>query len=378
MRVAILTTDNRENDRNYARTEPYFGTAVSALLHGLALQKETEVHVVCCTQQPMDSPPSLAPNTQFHSLHVPKLGWLRTGYQGCIRAVRKKLKEISPDVVHGQGTERDCSLSAVLSGYPNVITIHGNMRLISVVNRARPLTYQWLAARLESFTVPRSGGVVCISRYTQNAVQAEARKTWLVPNAVEPQFFDVSPVEQTSPVILCVGCIQQRKNFNALIRALDPLAKQIPFELVFAGGLSDEEPYCSEFRSLIPERPWCKHLGPISRNELFSWLQKSTALALPSLEDNCPMVVLEAMAAGIPVVASRVGGVPELVEDQVSGFLCEPSEPSQFSVAIERLLQSPSKARGIGQHGRAIALRRFHPSVVAQAHLDVYREMRRG
>ena len=72
---------------------------------------DVEVHVVSCTQQPMKSPIKLAENIFFHSLLVPKIGWLRTGYQGCIRAVRKKLRAIQPDIVHGQGTERDCACS---------------------------------------------------------------------------------------------------------------------------------------------------------------------------------------------------------------------------------------------------------------------------
>ena len=92
----------------------------------------------------MVSPEKLAPNIFFHSLYVPKLGWLRTAYQGCIRAVRKKLRELRPNIVHGQGTERDCAISAVFSGFPNVLTIHGNLRLIAKVTQARRFSFPWL------------------------------------------------------------------------------------------------------------------------------------------------------------------------------------------------------------------------------------------
>ena len=97
---------------------------------------------------------------------MPRIGWLRTGYQGCIRAARKKLREIQPDIVHGQGTERDCAISAAFSGFPNVVTVHGNMRKIARANCARPFSFLWLAARLEGFTLPRTDGVVCITRIT--------------------------------------------------------------------------------------------------------------------------------------------------------------------------------------------------------------------
>src|ERR1043165_2262439 len=133
MRVALLTTDNREFFKDYGCRTPYFGTAPEALLQGFALNKEIEIHVVSCTRVAMQSPEKLAPNIYFHSVCVPKIGWMRTMFAGCIRAARKKLNQIRPDLVHGQGTEEYCSISAVLSGYPNVMTIHGNMRLISQV-----------------------------------------------------------------------------------------------------------------------------------------------------------------------------------------------------------------------------------------------------
>src|SRR3954468_7709757 len=154
MRIAILTTDNREHYKDYANPIPHFGTAPEALLQGLALLPDLAVHVLSCARAKMASPKKLATNTFFHSLYVPKIGWMRTAYQGCIRTVRKKLKEINPDIVHGQGTERDCAISAVFARYPNVLTIHGTLRLIAEVTEAKPFSFEWLAARLESVTIP--------------------------------------------------------------------------------------------------------------------------------------------------------------------------------------------------------------------------------
>src|SRR5208283_5757684 len=113
MRLALLTTDGRDLLRDYSAAKPSFGTAPEALLQGLAQSPDVEVHVVSVLQRPVRSPEKLADNIFFHTLLVPKIGWLRTFYQGCIRAVRKKLKEIRPDIVHGQGTECDCAISAV-------------------------------------------------------------------------------------------------------------------------------------------------------------------------------------------------------------------------------------------------------------------------
>ena len=115
----------------------------------------------------MQSPEKLADNIWFYSLHVPKIGWMRTGYQGCVRAARRKLQGIQPDIVQGVGTEREGAICAVFSGFPNVVTIAGNMAELARINRPRIGSYLWLAARLENFILPRTDGVICNSLYTE-------------------------------------------------------------------------------------------------------------------------------------------------------------------------------------------------------------------
>jgi glycosyltransferase involved in cell wall biosynthesis len=381
MRIVQLTTDAREHNKEYGMAAPYFGTAPEALLQGFSQLPDVEVHVVTCTRVPMKSPEKLASNIYFHSLLVPKIGWMSTGYQGCIRAVRKKLKEVRPDIVHGQGTERDCAITAVFSGFPNVLTIHGNLRLIAKVNDVKPFSFPWLAARLEALTIPRSRGVVCITRYTQRAVADLARQTWVLPNAVDAAFFDTRAQPLSSekpPQILCVGHICLRKNQNAFIRALDALAAQRKFRVLFLGQASPGRAYDDEFLGLVRERPWCSHAGFAGRGKLRSYMSEAAMVALPSLEDNCPMVVLESMAAGVPVVAAKVGGVPDLMEEGRTGIFCDPLDAGSMSEAVSRILMSPSEARDMAKRAKQEALARFHPKVIAQGHVRIYEEVLRG
>lgn len=373
MKIALLTTDNREPFREYKSEIPWFGTAPEALLQGFAKLPDVEVHVVSCTQRPMKSPAKLAENIFFHSLLVPKIGWLRTGYQGCIRAVRRKLREIGPDIVHGQGTERDCGVSAIFSGYPNVLTIHGNMRLIAQVNRARPCTYQWFAAGLERFTIPRSDGVVCITNYTREAVVPLARKTWVVPNAVDASFFEIKRLPSPSIQILCVATVEGRKNQNALIHAMDTLHPQGRFELLFLGGAKRENAYVREFFELLETRPWCRYLGFADRNALKQYLASASGLVLPSLEDNCPMVILEAMAAGVPVASARVGGVPDLVRPGETGLLFDPLNKEAMTAAMKQMLEDHEGS--MATRARDEAWKRFHAEVIAARHVEIYREV---
>ncbi len=377
MRIALLTTDAREPKKEYDKPEPYFGTAPEALLEGFkALGTEVEIHVVSCLQQhPVSSPGKLADNIHFHALHVPKFGWLRTGYQGCIRAARRKLREITPDIVHGQGTERDCAISAVLSGFPNVLTIHGNMRMIAGLNNARPFSFYWWAARLERFTLARTAGVVAISTYTRDIVAALTRRTWLVPNAVHPSFFDITPSPSSPPVVLCVANVDARKNQLSLIEALDALHPSTELRLVFAGGGHTDNPYFVRFLEEVRKRPWCSHAGSLGRAELREALACSSIAVLPSLEDNCPMVVLEAEAAGVPVAASRVGGIPDLIRHGETGLLFDPVDAGGTRDAIASLLASPDNARRLATKARTEALARFAPAAVARKHLEIYHEV---
>lgn len=377
MRIVILTNDNRERFKDYAHPTPYFGPAPEALLQGLAMLPEIEVHVVACLQQPAPAPGKIADNMWYHALHVPKTGWMRTLYQGCIRAVRKKLQAIQPDIVHGQGTERDCAVSAIFSGFPNVLTIHGNMRVMAQLGHAKPLSFHWLAARLEAFALPRSAGVVCITHYTQEMVKALAKKTWVVPNAVEAGFFKVQPEinQERPPVILCAGYICPRKNQNAFIRALDPVAARQKFKLVFVGEGSRDDAYGREFFELIGARAWCEHAGFVDHEKLKMRLRETSLLALPSLEDNCPMVVLEAAAANVPVVAANVGGVPDLIEDGKTGLLCAPLDAASMGGVVEKLLSQPQFARSLATEANRRAQARFHPLVIARRHLEIYREV---
>src|SRR5436190_1537786 len=299
----MLTTYSREAWKEYRKPEPYFGTPQEALFQAIPDFPEIEMHVISCWQKPMTAPKKLAENIWFHGLVVPQIGWIRTGYQGCIRAVRKKLKELQPDIVHGQGTERDCAICAALSGYPNVITIHGNVGAIVKLLKIKPFSYYWLVAQLERFTIPRAGGVVCITNYTKELVQSAARRTWVSPNAVDGGFFSIKNEPASPPQILCVGHIQERKNQIRLLEALDPIAKKMPLEAIFYGKL--EQPYAARFVQMLKERPWCRH-GYADRLMLRAALETATILAQRDRGMGAPRPGARAGLGGDP---ARPGGL---------------------------------------------------------------------
>ena len=87
------------------------------------------------------------------------------------------------------------------------------------------------------------------------------------------------------------------------------------------------------------------------------------------------MVVLEAMAAGVPVIAAKVGGVPDLVDEGKTGIFCDPNEPESMRGAIARVLTNISAAREMASRAKVRAREKFHPKVIAQRHIEIYREV---
>jgi glycosyltransferase involved in cell wall biosynthesis len=289
--------------------------------------------------------------------------------------VRRIIRAIDPDIVHGQGTERFAAISSVYSGKPCVLTIHGNMRAIAALMGAKPFSFHWLTARLEAFTLPRADGIVCLSNYTCDQVTGLARKTWVVANATGNEFFQESTPLHEPPVLFCPAIICPRKNQNVLLRALDQVASKQSFRLVLAGGHNPESAYGQEFLEMARTRPWCEYMGNINHAELPALHGQADLMVLPSVEDNCPMAILEAFAAGKPVAASGVCGILDLVSDGREGVLFDPHDPQSMAAKISGVLANREELLAMGKRARATADAKHSPRAVALAHLDIYREV---
>jgi glycosyltransferase involved in cell wall biosynthesis len=354
------------------------GIAPEALLQGFAELREVEVHVISCLQQPVSAPEKLTGNIRYHSLHVPKIGWMRTLYQGCIRAVRKKLREIQPDIVHGQGTERDCAISAVFSGFPNVVTVHGNMKAIAKFYRARPGSFHWLAARLETFTLGKTAGVFCNSAYTERVVTPRARRAWRVANAVRAPFFDRPPgvSREARPVLLNVGNLLAYKRQAEILAVAHKLWQRgLRFELQFAGAVHPAAAYGANFlRQLAGAEAagYARHLGVLPVEELIAVMDAASALVHFPTEESFGLVVAEALARNLKLFAGSVGGVVDIATGVEGAELLPINDWPALENAIARWLEAgctrPNSAA-------AVMRRRYHPEVIARRHVEIYREV---
>jgi D-inositol-3-phosphate glycosyltransferase len=160
-------------------------------------------------------------------------------------------------------------------------------------------------------------------------------------------------------VLLCIGTIEPRKAQIPLAQAFDLIAERHPrAELVFVGGRDDyesdalksyiESSAASERIKLIPITP-----------DVQEWYGLSDFLVCASDVESLPRTVLEAMAWETPVLATEVFGLPELIEDGVTGWLCEPRDTIKLAAALDRVLTIGAKERRqVGAASRALVERR--------------------
>jgi glycosyltransferase involved in cell wall biosynthesis len=379
MRIAILTSDDREGHKAYDHPAPYFGAAPEALLQGfMALGREVEVHVVSCLQQPAPAPKKIADNVWYHGVHVPKAGWLRTLYQGCIRATRKKLREIQPDIVHGQGTERDCAMCAIYSGFPNVLTIHGNMRTVAKHQPCYPGNYYWTTAKLEAFALKRTLGVFCNSSYTEGLVAPLAKRVWRVPNALRRLFFQ-QPVEAnkaTTPILLNVGGIIPYKRQREILDVARNLHRRgFRFELQFIGALEPSMKYCADFRREIAEAQpagYARHLQPMKAPELIRALDAASALIHFPSEEAFGLVAAEALSRNLKLFVSSHGGVGDIASGAEGGEVIPGDDWAGLENSVARWLEAGCPRP---QTAAQTARERYAPDVVAKKHLEIYQSL---
>ena len=375
MRIAFIAHDLREPLKEYSLPAPYFNPGVEALLTGFAAFPEAEVHMVCCTQQPVHPPEKLSDRVWYHSLHVPKLGWLRTGYQGCIRAVRRQLKELKPDIAHGYGTERECALGAVLSDFPNVVSIQGNMAELGRLFRARIGSYHWLTARLENFTLRRTGGVICNSTYTETLVRDRCPRAWVVHPALRPAFFEPVPATARPRALLNAGVISPRKRQLELLDVAEALHRQgLKFEFRFIGRIEDTD-YARAFQERIKPMAaagYARYLGRWPSDDLVGCFDSVAGMIHFSWEEAFGLNVAEALARNLKFFGSRLGGIVDIAEGVPGAELFEKDDWPGLTAAIARWI-GQGCPRPVGAD--VIMRERYHPQTVARRHLEIYREV---
>ncbi|MCU1673204.1 MAG: glycogen synthase [Frankiales bacterium] len=295
------------------------------------------------------------------------------------------------DVVHSHTWYADLAghLSALLHGQPHVVTVHS-------LEPLRP----WKAEQLgggyrvsswaEQTAVEAADAVIAVSEGMAADVLAaypalDPSRVHVVHNGIDAD--EYAPVELTDvlerhgvdpsvPYALFVGRITHQKGLSHLLRA----AKGLPGQLVLCAGAPDTPEIAAETEALVAElqaaRPgvvWIRDMLP--RPDVVQLLSHATVFVCPSVYEPLGIVNLEAMACGTAVVASAVGGIPEVVVDGDTGLLVPPADPDRLATALAELLDDPGRAAEMGRRGRQRAVQHFGWDAIARRTLAVYEQV---
>ncbi|MBM3285942.1 MAG: glycosyltransferase family 4 protein [Candidatus Eisenbacteria bacterium] len=345
-----------------------------ALVSALALLPDLEIEVVVPAAAVDAERTSRSGRIKVHHLPRSRRWGPGIGYAWISpRQVARKLSEIDHDIVHIQNWAH----LVPHRGRPALLTIHGiQERDIAYRGRFRSVR-SYVMGRLEARGRRRARNLIVINPYVAEVLGSTVgSRTWSIDNPVDDSFFEI----RRAPVpgrILAVGRITPLKNVGGLIAAFARIARERPdAELSIVGG-GLETAYGASCRNLaerlgIASR--VRFLGLLSRAETMREAAAASCLAHCSFQENAPLAIAEAMAAGLPVVASRVGGIPYMVEDGLSGILVDPKSDASIAGALLRVIGG-SDAEAMSRKARAVAEERFRSSTVASRTRAVYEEI---
>jgi glycosyltransferase involved in cell wall biosynthesis len=304
-------------------------------------------------------------------------GSLVTLYRRQERRFLEILRHYKPDLIHAQGADL-AGLLATGCGLPAVVTVHGLLgecaRLqTKTLTKARAVLAGLLTERR---TIRRAAHLISISPYIGEYYQGEIKGcVHDIPNAVAPRFFSIPRSPETGRVLFA-GRISKGKGVHDLIQAVAQVPRKV--EHLLLAGATPDLAYESFLRAEVERLGLTRRVsfaGLLDEPALLAEFARAGALVLPSYQETAPMVVQQAMAAGLPVVATRVGGIPQQIEHNVSGLLFEPGDVGALAHRLGLIHDEPELASRLAAAGKATAESRYQSSSVATATMNVYQEI---
>lgn len=282
-------------------------------------------------------------------------------YLGLPVRVARELRAFRPDVIVAQSPYEAAGALAgrrlAGSSARVLLEVHGDWATATRLYGS-PLRrlLEPVSRRASRAAVQRADAVRTVSPFTSALV----RRLGVEPTATFTTYFDVSAFDARPPVplpakpsVLFVGVLERYKNVHGLAEAWRLAAPRVPGATLRVVGRGHERELVERLVRDLPEQTsWTERLEPA---EVAAALDEATALVLPSFSEGLPRVAMEAFARGRPVVGSRAGGIPDIVEDGVSGLLVPPGDAGALADALVRVLSDHALAERLA--GGALASR---------------------
>ena len=331
------------------------------LIKGLRHHAGIELHVITCNFEKIEGPVFLQKDFCVHMLTSSKTWGRITGYARERRWIQKKLKAIQPDIVHVHGTDM-YAYAVRNTEFCQVITVHGILRKEKIIFEGAAFHSMILRRIRESIHVyfercvlKQAHNIIIISPYVKKTIGDKiSAKMFQIYNPVDDKFFQIRN-EEVANRILFVGMIRPRKGLLDLLRAIHIISKKIPTMVLHIVGKTFDPEYFNVLQDYVYANNLSKNvrfLGQVDEKVLLEEFSKTAILVLPSVEESAPMVIAQAMAAEKPVIATRVGGIPYLVDEDITGFLVEYGDIRALSKKMVILLSNRALRLRMGKKGK--------------------------
>jgi glycogen(starch) synthase len=310
---------------------------------------------------------------------LPHRALARAAQPVTVAQIRRQLRRTGAQVVHihcvssaawfvGQAARR--------AGLPLVVTLHGELTMDATgVYERSPFLRSTLRHLLSSADSVTAVSLATLEEAENWAGVDLGERGTVIYNGVRvSEFANAVPEVRLRPYVFAVGRHVKEKGFDLLVDAFAGLASDPSFgwDLVLAGDGPEHQELRAKVELLGLERR-VELTGETSRRQTASWFRGASAFVLPSRHEPFGIVNLEAMASGVPIVASAVGGVPEFVTDGEVGMLVPSESATAIEAALRRLHDDRAFARRLGEAGRVKA-RLFDWAQISARYARVYED----
>jgi glycosyltransferase involved in cell wall biosynthesis len=378
LRVAMLTEFPSPPDAPHGGVED----VARNLAAGLSRRGDIDLHVVTSRPEVKRAySVELSPLVTVH--YLPRAGRLElpSFFLHDRLVLGRVLRALAPDVIHAHDLGRYPCVCMGL-GYRYVLTVHGITSVEERVAEHRPARWRFRARQhlvrfVERASFLKAETILANSSYVLAHVPPARRaRTILLPNPVDHLFFEPPGVPRQAGRITFVGRLIPRKAPDVLLRALPLVRLAVPAAHVRLVGPGDDAQYVAELERLgqaAGPPGSVAFLGALHGARLRAEYAAAAVVVLPSREENVPVAIAEAMAVGRPVVATRVGGVADLVADGTTGRLCPADDVGGLEATLVEVLTDEQRQSQMGLAARASATRRFDLEQIAASHASIYR-----
>jgi glycosyltransferase involved in cell wall biosynthesis len=252
------------------------------------------------------------------------------------------------------------------------------MLAIGKLLRAKPGSFYWSSAKLETFALGRTGGVFCNSAYTEDLVRPRTRRTWRVPNPLAEVYFSELPPQQKMnvPVLVNVGHVSVwKRQVGTLAMAAALHAEGFLFEIHFFGNCNGEDPYGREFLRRMEQAEkagYARYFGPKPTSEIVAALDASHGMIHFPSEEAFGLAPAEGLARNLKLFGSRTGGIIDIATGVEGAELIDTNDWIGLQATVGRWLKSGAPRPTTASVEMRV---RYHPSSIARRHLQIYREV---